>query len=260
MMLQGYRQLEKKTLRFDVGIKEKKDQTGNLSCTLITPRPGKAAASLPWTPFDFYGNTLSEPEHKDSLLNAQKRRDIFFVGDDFNRNGRKDSVEWTMDPHPAFAQSLHFSNFLPFRDQFQFSLQFSRGTRNERGLLQFAALLGVSSYVGVIDSKELCWAKATLCTHVGTDSDGKPFCSTSKEHPIYEVARIRAQFDYPAAAKDYMSSVVDERQKHDVKELLGDVRVLSADGTPIGPMHEISLAKKIYYKTPANNLRSEEMP
>src|SRR5690606_23735236 len=131
-------------------------------------------------PFDFYSNVVDATEQQE---NAAARKlgepDIFFPGDDNNRNGDKASHRWTRAVAENFKGSIDFhdrtvqSHLVSFRIHFQ------------RGPLEFHALIAARSAKRMDGT---CRSVAYYCSLPVEHPDGSFACAKGGwTHQLLEV-------------------------------------------------------------------------
>ncbi len=222
LAIEGYSALKDHRSYLDVGVLPV-FENGTLSkCELLPPRKSSKAASQPWFPFDFYNNVLdSSTQNTQDKSNRLGEPDIFFEGDDNNRNGREDSHRWTCHVHDAFKGSLSFSEKVIEPDQFTFQLAF------KRGVVAYEALFRTRAFVR--DGK--CAAATDHCTQI-EDKDGKKTCAPNGWSR--QLLQVVAQANLKGALSDTLLGVTDEKAKSDVAALFAIFQNIGPSGEPLG--------------------------
>jgi hypothetical protein len=238
MAAEGVPKLKDKLLSLDLGLKPVLNGDSPI-CRIEEPRqniqsePYQKAIKLAW-PFDFYANSLPTDKKSDGEAN------IFWVGDDRNRNGeRNDPHDKTMSPHAAFSECLKFSELTwsKLHDQFIEFFTFTRGTRDADGQINFQGLVTTKTYL----EKGECKAYAELCLKFEGPVGSKK-CKTGE--PKYKLAKIIADIDYNKAWWETVK-LISETQKHDVTSLRAVVYDID-EKTGLAAMndHTITIAEK----------------
>src|SRR4051812_7503854 len=119
-------------------------------------------------PYDFYTNVRDAAEQEaQKIAGALGQPDIFFDGDNNDRNGQKQSHLWTRAVTPEFLGSLDFLEKVRQKDWFSHLIRFTRGK------VAFSALVSVRAWV----HEGKCTAAAFSCTKTSTASDGTTRCA-----------------------------------------------------------------------------------
>lgn len=234
MKIAGYAPFANKRTRLDMGVLEIPTMAG-LRCELLVPRPATQASQAAWAPFDFYTNVLNESEQREQASTLGEP-DIFFAGDDDNRNGAADSHRWTMVPQRSFQASLEFGNRRmgeQTRDWAGFLVKFIRGPSG--AALKYESLISVRAFP--LGGK--CEARVFQCQ--------KPSPSGTSCEPdgwTRWLHEITAHADTRGALSDLWKKPTSEREKNDVSALDGEVTDLDSTGTPKGARRILRLATK----------------
>jgi hypothetical protein len=184
----------------DAGVQ---DQTGDGThhCELLTPRPSSRVAGEPWSPLDLYMNVRSASEQQEDAATLGEP-DIYFQGDDGNRNGQTDSASWTKEVPPFLLDSLDF--FDPQRDDsaFTFVLGFTRGDLHFRGL--FTARAEWQS--------NRCGVALYRCTQP-SDANGSSCAQNGWTEQILQVIAVADKW---GALRDQFRHINRDRERNDV--------------------------------------------
>jgi hypothetical protein len=243
----GYDKLKDKIMSLDNAVETTIDDDG-VTCEVKEPRKSKTS-QMSTAPMHFYANVIGD----DRVTNDTRgENDIFWNGDNFNRNGRTDSYLKTMDPHPAFGSCLHFtlqekSKNLKFKfDQkaqaaYAFGVNFRRGTPDKYGLVDFNALMEIRTYVDHSEAVPSCKSYAAVCLNTG-ELNGKQVC---QDGMWQQLRTIVAELNYKIAFREYFSfTTIPETEKHDVDALSGLVSDLDQNGIPDKTGYVVKLAGK----------------
>lgn len=223
---EGYEELEKKQMSWDIGVQETANNQGAIECSLLRPREGTQAAKWEWAPLDIYYNAVDDAER--TRLRAQwGERDIYFEGDDLNRNGKGEDHTWTLKVPKDFRESLDF--FSRKMNDSQTRLELDIGVT--RGSLVMRRLFRVDA---VLENGR-CVAHAFLCTK----PDDKGICD--ENNWLHQIREIVAHIDVAGGLLDRARAVRSGKLKNDIESLVGLVIDLSEESRQ---ELEIQLAEK----------------
>jgi hypothetical protein len=227
----GYAPLKDVRSFLDVGLKPS-DISAD-TCEVLIPRQATLASQQPWAPFDFYTNILSPEEQAQEKTNGTLGEpDIFFSGDNFNRNSSDKSHVWTRKVVSNFKGSLDFLERKVGKDSFSFWLQF------RRGLLSYGGLVSVRARM----KNGQCVAAVFLCDKPLKKADSTTFCDPAGWSK--KIQRIIAEASVQGAMADRFSGVLDEKKKNDIGALFIEFQDVDALGEEIGSTYVEKVATK----------------
>lgn len=164
-------------------------------CQLLDPMR-KEFTKLPWAPLDYY-KRLEERGVKEAA-DLEGAPDIYFEGDDDNRNGRKDASDLTSIVDPA-RKDVVFKRLSRGPVEAVFAVGF------DRGALAFTSLMKVRA----LEKDGDCVAEAIVCHPTRTDAMGVTVCDGAWSNPIDQI-RAHAG-DWTQLARGITVSKVDVR-------------------------------------------------
>lgn len=236
----------------DIGVEETVSPSGIHSCSILRPREGARIQTKddgtqvmtgkerawPWSPFHFYNNVVDEEERatfKDSL----QEPDIFFPGDDFNRNARSKSdplasCSWSRRVDEKYEKCFTFVLLKPeVPNAFRMSIQFQRGQLDWKGLL---------AVVAEYDAREAqCKAYGLLCSDIRYDGNGSPSCAEGGwTHQLHEVLAYPDTKGYAADLVRSALFTIPETQKNDIRRIEAQLSKISST-TPLRVSSERSV-------------------
>ncbi|MBY0369372.1 hypothetical protein K2X33_01715 [bacterium] len=202
MGVEGYDAFAPIRSYLDIGVARKE-----AACEILSPRAGTKAASRPWLPFDFYTNIHDDAERtKAQNAGTVGEADIFWVGDNGNRNAGNANHDATREVTAAFLGSLEFQQCRRQTDRFSCLLAFTRGS------VVFKTLISVVAW----PKEDGCTAAAFQCTKP-YENEGTTHCQpdgwTRKIHEVVALASLTG------AASDKFWRVTDEKKKTDVSSV-----------------------------------------
>ncbi len=221
---EGYPPLKNKVSSLDVGVLEKKDGE-NVVCEILDPRPKTKAASTRWAPADLYSNAQSPKEFATAGA-RQGEKDIFWVGDDNNRNGGTDSYQLTLGPDPVLTNSMDFEDKLATKNGFSYRFRFTR-----KGI-HFETIVRV-------EAKALngnCTAYAYHCDRLEGDQ-----CAAGAWKNF---RRATVVVDVKGALQDSFKPPTSDKERNDISALRLELSEVDAQGYPKGEPYEKVVAKK----------------
>lgn len=231
LSVEGYDAYKDIRSLLDIGVVAS-GESDALTCAIADPKPGTKAAGRPWAPFDFYTNVLTQEEmDQEEAAGRLGEADIFFDGDNHNRNRGKHSHRWTRQVTDAFKGSLDFLQKKTDKDSFSFLLQFTRGK------ITYGGLVRARTY----PKDGQCVAETVLCTKT-YEADGKTHC-----HPdawTKRVTDIVAEASVSGALSDKLWRVTDEKLKTDVASVSVVFQDLDKDGDDLGKPYKEKVAPK----------------
>lgn len=209
---------------WDVGVD--KDE-----CAFLPPQTKKTAAQ-PWAPFDFYTNVVDKAEQdKHKAAGTLGEPDVFFDGDNNNRNASKDPHDWTRIVADQFKGSLTFLQKRVTKNEFEFLLSF------KRGLIDYKTLILTRAEI----RKGKCTVFTVNCTDT-SEKGGKTVCNKGGWNR--ELVEVVAQADSGGFASDKLFGVTDEQKKNDVYAVFGKFQDLDENGEPKGDPYLLKVASK----------------
>lgn len=227
----GYAPLKDVRSYLDVGLKP--SETSEDACDILKPHSKTAASRQPWAPFDFYTNVLNpEEQAKEKAAGSLGEADIFFPGDNFNRNDSDKSHEWTRKVATNFRGSLDFLEPQISETSFSFSLKFTRG------LLSYGGFIRVTPRL----TKGQCSAAVYFCTKPLKQANGKTACAPSGW--TKKIHRIVAEASVSGAMSDKFNGVVEEKKKNDIASLSIEFQDVDSSGDEIGSRYLEKVAAK----------------
>jgi hypothetical protein len=214
---------------WDIGVKPTMDGE-DLTCEVLAPRPASKASKEKWAPFDFYTNiTAAQKEDGTDVKYMKGESDVFFKGDDDNRNASSDSHALTRTVTDSFRGSLEFLQKKQGKDWFSFLMHFQRGKVEYKGLV----------LVRTWPEDGECKAAAFHCTDL-VEKDGVFTCEA--DGWTRRLTAILAKADLFGASFDWR--VTDEKKKNDVSAIFGVFQDVDKDGLDKGASYEEKLASK----------------
>lgn len=222
--ISGYDKLKDVKSYLDVAV-EKQNSPQGPKCVLLSPRAGTRAARHDWAPFDFYTNVLHDEEQRlEDKAGRLGEADIFFAGDNNNRNGGTDSHEWTRRPTDSFRLSMDFLERIVNKDWFSFAIEFTRGKK-----IHYKRLVSARTW---LSAKKECKASVFDCTDTFTAPDGTLRCHPTGWTRI--LSEVVAEASTAGYTSDVFFRVTDEKAKNDVASVSIWYDDLDALGRPLG--------------------------
>jgi len=213
---EGYEPYKNKVSSIDVGVLENRSDRG-VECELLAPQASTRAAKQPWAPQDLYTNVVSEQE-KTEHPDRQGEKDIFFTGDDNNRNGTKQSYQSTMIPETMLANSMDFENKKIEKSEFTFSFRFTR-----KGILVERRMK-----LKVKPTGSTCVAGAYICAN----NDN----SCTDWRLLHKVV---VHVDVKGGIKDRVRPPASDRERNDIKKVVLQESALDKDEKPTTSISEV---------------------
>ena len=176
-------------------------------CILLSPLAGTKAAAQPWAPLDFYTNVLT-PEDQATFKTEGTlgEADIFFKGDDTNRNGAKFTADWTRRVTESFRGSLDFLEKRQERDSVGFLLRFTRG------VVSYQTLIKVRTWL----DEGVCHAEMLGCSDTEVIG-GKTECRAGGWNR--HLREVIAEASVSGALADKFYGTTDEKKKTDIAKV-----------------------------------------
>lgn len=233
-ILWGETELEAQS-HLDLGVEET-DASGVRVCKILNPAAPKVSEKK-WIPLDFYTSVAQEEQAKHAATIGQA--DLFFKGDDLNRNGVGDSYKFTRELAPSLRESLAFLDKVTQDDKVQVLVTFRRGKLKFDGLMEARA----------IEVKDGCDAALVFCTKSNAATkaaDDKLKCDADGwTHRILTIRAVADEKGYAAdkAASLFSFTAMKETEKNDVFSLIATVVGTDEDPKTTEPT-EIILATK----------------
>ncbi|MBI4403881.1 MAG: hypothetical protein HY537_06965 [Deltaproteobacteria bacterium] len=228
LAVQGYAPFKDKLTSIDAGIL-KITEGDKTRCEILEPRASSVLSQKLWAPLDFYSNVVNETEEE--IESRHGEPDIYFDGDDNNRNGSNDSHMKTLTPLQSFAKSLAFGKRTSTdKSSLSFPIQFKRGEIHFSGHLQVATSAGQGS----------CRTSAYLWLQTNPPGESKPRIR-------YELRKVIAYADLVGGTLDKIlswspfSKKAPEADKKDIKKVEALVAEVDDQGRR-GEPHYIQLA------------------
>jgi hypothetical protein len=176
-------------------------------CIFLSPLAGTKAARQPWAPFDFYTNVLNAEEQAQFKAEGTLgEADIFWKGDNANRNAAKYTADWTHLVTDSFRGSLEFMEKWQERDSFGFLLRFTRGT------IDFQSLVKVRTWL----ENGSCQAEVVGCTDMEVVG-GKTQCRPGGWNR--HLLEVIAEASISGALADKFYGTIDQKKKTDVAKV-----------------------------------------
>jgi hypothetical protein len=227
--VKDYKPFEGMFSYLDVGISRKEDSQ-KPECDFLSPQV-PSGETWPWSPFDFYTNVRSDAEQKQFSAELGSS-DVFFTGDDHNRNASTDSRAWTRKVTSNLLGSIDFLEPKKGKGWFSFRLKF---TRNK---LKFDGLIAARTW----EEKGECKAKLFLCTKK-IEKQGELNCESGGW--TRSIDHVEAFADKAGGTYDYWNGTKDAKLKNDIWQLKGHVlKVNDENGGDKGEEFWDVLAKK----------------
>lgn len=231
LRVDGYDALKNDRSFLDVGLKKVDDAAG-ARCEVVSPDAKTRAAKQAWVPFDFYTNINLKEEQDDAIANGRLGEpDIFFAGDDGNRNGKADSHKLTRLVADNFRGSLDFSEGRREPSWFSFLVAFKRGK------IDFIGLMSVRAWL----DGDKCKSAVFFCTKT-FKKGGQTHCEP--DGWTRQLLEVIADADVPGALSDTFFSVTDEKLKNDVAAVHLRFQDLDTKGQPLGGPYTEKVASK----------------
>ncbi len=231
LRVDGYEALKNERSYLDVGVKRIEEAAGP-RCEILSTRAASKAAKQPWAPFDFYTKINVKLEQDDAIATGKLGEpDIFFVGDDGNRNGARDTHRLTRVVADNFRGSLDFNEARREPTWFSFLVAFKRGRIDYQGLMSVRTWL----------EADQCRSAVFLCSKTFA-KDGQTFCEP--DGWTRQVLEVIAEADVAGALSDSLFSVTDEKQKNDVAAVYLRFQDLDTQGQPVGAPYSEKVATK----------------
>ncbi len=232
LAVEGYDRLKDVRSYLDVGISSERTETG-LDCGFHTPRKGTTAAAQAWAPFDFYTNILSKTQQEEhEAKGGLGEPDVFFAGDDRNRNSQSQSHRWTRKVADNFQGCIDFLEPKRDKSNFSFLVKFTRG------LIQFESLFSARTWA----EGDRCRAAIFDCTRKVRESDGTTRCES--DGWTRKVLELRAQADLKGGLSDTLFRVTEEKTKNDVASIQGLFQDVDGQQRNVGKPYLETLATK----------------
>lgn len=225
---QGYAPIKDKASSLDVGVMETTEESG-VRCELMAPRTDSRVAKQPWAPSDLYTNVLTEEEKQTEVKRAGEK-DIYFEGDDKNRNNKQETYDWTLAPDTKLTNSMDFGNKTQTPSEVSFYLQFTRTG------ISYETLLKIST----IPSATGCAAYAYVCDSQALDKETRS-CKTGGWRRF---SRAIVDVDVKGALMDSLKPPPSDKQRNDIKALRFSLSKVDEKGIPVGDIYEETVAKK----------------
>lgn len=225
---EGYEPFKNKISSLDVAVLEKKEAE-KVTCEILAPRAGTRVAKTAWAPADLYANLQNEKEQK-AAGDRLGEKDIFFVGDDKNRNGKNDAHDWTVFPDPSLTNSMDFLDKKVSPHEFSYFFRFTRKGIFYQSIIRVTAKAssdGCSAVAYICDAKSLN-AEARTCADGGWRNFRKAIVSV----------------DVRGGLTDQLKPPASDRERNDVAALKVVLSDVDADGNPKGDPYEETVAKK----------------
>jgi hypothetical protein len=228
----GYEPLSDVRSYLEAGVAEDPSDM-ETPCKVLEPRANTVAAKQPWAPFDFYTNIRDVAEQSaHTKTKTVGEPDIFFAGDDGNRNRANHKHQWTRRVADNFKGSMEFTEKRLAKDWFSFLVVFSRGALSNKSLLSYRTWM----------QKGQCQGAVFECTKRLVDTNGKSLCEP--DGWTKQVSRVVAEASISGAAYDKLFGTNDEKKKNDLAALNVEYRNLDANGDPIGDFYLEKVAPK----------------
>lgn len=212
MGVEGHKPLADVKSFLDIGVIRRGEK-----CEILFPRAGTKAATRPWAPFDFYTNITSDEQRQKAQDAGQVGEpDVFWMGDDHNRNAANHKHDQTREVTASFQKSLEFKEPRNGTDSFSRVLAFTRGP------IVFSSLILVKTWA----RGAACAAAAFQCT--------KPFqregvTECQEDGWTRKIQGVVATASASGASWDYFRGITDERLKNDVSAVEGIFQRYHAD-------------------------------
>jgi len=217
---EGYPAYKNKVSSLDVGV-----SGDNVNCELLDPQKKTKAAAARWAPADLYTNAQTAAEFQGAGA-RQGEKDIFFVGDDNNRNGAGQSYQATLVADTSLTNSMDFENKVREKDSAQYGFRFTR-----TGIL-YQTIIRIEAK----PSKEGCTALAYVCDRV----EGAGCAAGGWK----QFRRAIVTVDVKGGLMDSFKPPASDKERNDIKELRLELSEVDGEGYPKGSPYEKVVAKK----------------
>lgn len=197
--IEGYAPYNDKRMYLDAGVHDV-----NGACELLTARAGSRAAQQAWTPLDFYGNQVGGGPNQ-----QPGESDLFFAGDEHNREAGTIDASATLTPDPYLLDSFDFDQARRAKDWLSFNLGFTRG------YLVYHTLIGVRAF----RDGDHCSAMAVLCAKPVAGENGSANCEA--DGWTKHVTAVIAAASISGALRDRFRTIHRDRERHDIASLDG---------------------------------------
>lgn len=225
---EGYEPYRTKFMSLDVGVLEKR--TGDrVECELVTPRTQTRAAGLPWAPLDFYANLRNATERQ-AAGDRVGEANIFFAGDENNRNGGNDAATATVVPDPMMTNSMDFMDRRTSQTEISTFFRFVRTGILYQSLIRVKAKLVGGS----------CTAIAYVCNVGAVDATAR----TCAANGWRQFRKTIVTADVRGGLGDQFRTPASDRERNDVAALRLELSNIDADGNPTGAPYEETVARK----------------
>jgi len=223
-MSEGYAPHKNRISSLDVGVSESKEGD-KLKCELLAPKVGSKAAAARWAPADLYVNVQTPTDFAKAGA-RQGEKDIFFEGDDNNRNGAGQAYTTTIATDPTLTNSMDFENKTVTADSVTYGFRFTR-----TGIL-FDTIIRIDAK----PSAEGCTAIAYVCDQMS----GKECTAGAWK----QFKRAIVTVDVKGGLMDSIRPPASDKQRNDISSLRLELSEVDGEGYPKGSPYEKVVAKK----------------
>lgn len=218
----GYAPLKNKWSNLEIGL-------DTVNCELLAPRQETRAAKFPWAPADLYSNIESGDE-KSSAGERKGEKDIYFIGDDNNRNGRYQSADWTIVPDASLTNSMDFLNKKADKKEVSYFFRFQR-----TGIL-YETIIRINA----VNQEQGCTAIAYVCDKNRVNLADKECTAGGWRQFRKAIVGIHVS----GALTDKFKQPKSDRERNDISFIKVELANVDANGIPTGAAYEEVVAQK----------------
>lgn len=215
---EGYAPHKNRISSLDIAVSEEK-------CELLSPLPKTKAATARWAPADLYVNVQTPTDFQKAGA-RQGEKDIFFVGDDNNRNAKGEPYTSTIATDPTLTNSMDFENKRVTATSMSYVFRFTR-----TGIL-YETILRIDAKL----AKDGCTALAYVCDRLnGTECEAGAW---------KQFKRAIVAVDVKGGLMDSIRAPASDKQRNDISSLRLVLSEVDDEGYPKGTPYEKVVAKK----------------
>lgn len=219
---EGYEALKNKISSVDIGLDEG-------ACELLAPRQGTRAAGFPWAPADLYTNVQTEAEKKTAGPRLGEK-DIYFAGDDNNRNGNGQAYDWTLVPDTSLTNSMDFLKKQVSKKEASYFFRFRRTGIDYQTVIRYTAHRTTTG----------CTAMAYVCDKGQVDTATQQCRAGGWRH----FRKVAVGVDVKGALTDKLIAPKTDKERNDIAYIKVELANVDGEGNPVGSPYEDIVAKK----------------